>query len=63
MRLVWYVTIGFATLAALLIVNTFVTSETDAQESAGYAMAAALAIVPYVICRALQALSRGFRGH
>ena len=57
MRFFWFVTLISAVLASLVIAFTLVVAKGAPQEAAGYAMACALAIVPYVFTRAAVALA------
>ena len=56
MRFFWIVTALSTGLAALITLITMLTSKSAPQEAAGYAWACALAVIPYVFTRALEAL-------
>lgn len=55
MRFFWGATIACSVLAGFVILLTLVGTRSAPQEAAGYAMACALVVVPYVFARALQA--------
>ncbi len=52
MKFFWGCTLVLACLATLVFVGTMLLVKGAPQEAAGYAMACALAIVPYVFARA-----------
>ena len=56
MNAVWLFPIIGAVFGGLTILFTMVGASTAPQEAAGYAMACALAIVPYVFARAMHML-------
>ena len=58
MKFLWVVTLLSSIGGGLVILLTLATSKGAPQEAAGYAMACALCVVPYVFTRAAQALSR-----
>ena len=56
MKALWVLTLIGAVFGGLTIVITLGASSSAPQEAAGFAMACALAIVPYVFARAAQGL-------
>ena len=59
--LLWSITLIGALLGGLIVLFTMVSSKSAPQEAAGYAMACALAVVPYVFTRAALAMSAATR--
>lgn len=55
MRFLWGTTIACSVLAGFIVLLTLLATRSAVQESAGYAMACALVVVPYVFARAMQA--------
>lgn len=62
MPILWFLTLLSSLLAALTILFTTVAGQSAPQQAAGYAMACALAIVPYVFTRAVEAIKGPDRG-
>lgn len=62
MPILWVITLLSSLLAGFVIVVTTAAGRSAPQEAAGYALACALAIVPYVFTRAAQALKGPDRG-
>lgn len=58
MKFLWFVTLLASIVGGLIFVLTLATSKGAPQEAAGYAMACAACIVPYVFTRAAQAIWR-----
>lgn len=57
MRFVWAITLLCGLLGGLIIFVTMIFAKGAPQEAAGYAMACAVTVVPYIFTRAAQALS------
>lgn len=57
MRLVFVLPLIGAIIGSLIILLTMAASGSAPQEAAGYAMAAAFAVVPYVFAKAIAGLS------
>lgn len=57
MKVIWILPIIGALLGALVFVLTIGSAKGAPQEAAGFAMAMALAVIPYVLVRAVQAMS------
>ncbi len=57
MRALWVLTLACSILAALVIAATLAFAKGAPQEAAGYAMACAFAVVPYVFTRAAEAIA------
>lgn len=55
-RLLWFVTLLCTILSGVIIIFTTMVSKGAPQEAAGYAMACAIAIVPYVFTKAFSAM-------
>lgn len=56
MKALWVLTLIGAIFGGLTILITLATSKGAPQEAAGFAMACALAVVPYVFTRAVQGM-------
>lgn len=56
MKYLWVFPLFGSIAAALAILITFATGASAPQEAAGFALACALAIVPYVFVRAIEAM-------
>lgn len=57
MRILWVLPILGSLAAALVILMTFAGSNGAPQEAAGFSLACALAVVPYVLVRAITAMA------
>lgn len=62
MPILWFLTLLSTLLAALVVLFTTATGQSAPQQAAGYALACALAVVPYVFTRAAQAIKGPDRG-
>ncbi len=56
-RILWLLPIFGALIGALITITTLLSATSAPQEAAGYAMACAFAIVPYVLVRAVMAMT------
>ena len=56
MAFFWIVTIICTGFSALIVAFTLVASQGAPQQAAGFAMACAVSIIPYVFCRSMAAL-------
>ena len=59
MVLFWVFAILGAVLGGLNLLFTLVSASSAPQQAAGYAFSCALAVVPYVMARAVQSLGKG----
>jgi hypothetical protein len=57
-KFLWGVTAFFGFISGINLVNTTITANGAPQQAAGAALSAAWVIVPYVICRAFDAMAR-----
>lgn len=57
MKTLWLLPIIGAVLASLVFLLTLAGSSSSPQEAAGYAMAVALAVIPYVLTRCVYAMT------
>lgn len=57
MRFVFFLPMIGAIIGAFIVMLTLAASGSAPQEAAGYAMACAFAVVPYVFARAIQSLN------
>ncbi|HPJ36692.1 MAG TPA: hypothetical protein PK358_17785 [Spirochaetota bacterium] len=57
-KVLWILTIVFSILGALLFVGTIASSNGAPQEAAGSAMALCLAVIPYVLSRAVSEIKK-----
>lgn len=57
-KALWIITIIFSILGALVFVGTVASSNGAPQEAAGAAMALCLAVIPYVISRAVSEIKK-----
>ena len=62
MSFLWLFTLLGTCVSALIMFGTFVGAKGAPQEAAGYAMACAFAVVPYVFTRAVQGMTGMSRG-
>lgn len=58
MRFVFVLPLIGAIIAVLITLGTLVMTNSAPQEAAGYAMACAFAVVPYVLARSLQIMDQ-----
>ena len=56
-KILWLLPIFGAIIGALIILTTMMGASSAPQEAAGYAMACAFAVVPYVLVRAVMAMT------
>lgn len=59
--LLWVITLIGALLGGVVIILVTISSQSAPQEAAGYALACALAVIPYVFTRAAMALQAASR--
>lgn len=58
MKAIWILPIIGALLGALVFLFTISVAKGSPQEAAGFAMAMALAVIPYVLARAIQEMNK-----
>lgn len=56
-RILWLLPIFGALIGGFLVMTTMFAAKSAPQEAAGYAMACAFAVVPYVLVRAIMAMT------
>ncbi len=57
-KFLWGVTACFGFISGIFLINTTLGATSAPQQAAGAALSAAWVIVPYVICRAFDAMAR-----